>query len=112
MTHSFPTRRSSYLGGGHDPRNDQKKDAIAQQANLALFRIDEKLLNKTRGGLRFPQYLEIGRAHVSTPVTNAKLECRLLLEQKNQKIGRDQFINLDTIDHHVRRIDISNTTKT
>src|SRR3546814_6904255 len=28
---------------------------------------------------------EIGRAHVCTPVTNAHLVCRLLLEQKNQK---------------------------
>src|SRR3546814_5598667 len=26
---------------------------------------------------------EIGRAHVSTPVTNAHLECRLLLAKKN-----------------------------
>src|SRR3546814_5754874 len=28
---------------------------------------------------------EIGRAHVSTPVTNAQLVCRLLLEKKNNK---------------------------
>src|SRR3546814_2844467 len=28
---------------------------------------------------------EIGRAHVSTPVTNAHLVCRLLLEKKKQK---------------------------
>src|SRR3546814_5508033 len=28
---------------------------------------------------------EIGRAHVSTPVTNAHLVCRLLLEKKNKK---------------------------
>src|SRR3546814_1776572 len=27
---------------------------------------------------------EIGRAHVCTPVTNAHLVCRLLLEQKNR----------------------------
>src|SRR3546814_10788552 len=26
---------------------------------------------------------EIGRAHVSTPVTNAQIECRLMLEKKN-----------------------------
>src|SRR3546814_3276240 len=31
---------------------------------------------------------EIGRAHVCTPVTNAHLVCRLLLE--NQKIRKDQ----------------------
>src|SRR3546814_1660868 len=29
---------------------------------------------------------EIGRAHVRTPVTNAHLVCRLLLEQKKKKI--------------------------
>src|SRR3546814_4915968 len=28
---------------------------------------------------------EIGRAHVSTPVTNAHLVCRLLLEKKKKK---------------------------
>src|SRR3546814_2689952 len=28
--------------------------------------------------------LEIGRAHVGTPVTNAHLVCRLLLEKKNK----------------------------
>src|SRR3546814_1384532 len=29
---------------------------------------------------------EIGRAHVCTPVTNAHLVCRLLLEKKNKKL--------------------------
>src|SRR3546814_10549759 len=33
--------------------------------------------------LRAIQYLKIGRAHVCTPVTNAHLVCRLLLEKKN-----------------------------
>src|SRR3546814_8397781 len=32
---------------------------------------------------------EIGRAHVWTPVTNAHLVCRLLLEKKKQKIHRN-----------------------
>src|SRR3546814_9830008 len=32
--------------------------------------------------------IEIGRAHVCTPVTNAQLVCRLLLEKKKH-IGRD-----------------------
>src|SRR3546814_1250915 len=31
---------------------------------------------------------QIGRAHVCTPVTNAHLVCRLLLENKNSLIGR------------------------
>src|SRR3546814_4814739 len=29
-------------------------------------------------------FLQIGRAHVCTPVTNAQLVCRLLLEKKNR----------------------------
>src|SRR3546814_8499065 len=33
--------------------------------------------------------LEIGRAHVRTPVTNAHLVCRLLLEKKNIKYHID-----------------------
>src|SRR3546814_5874830 len=30
------------------------------------------------------QEMQIGRAHVCTPVTNAQLVCRLLLEKKNK----------------------------
>src|SRR3546814_5323711 len=40
---------------------------------------------RTPGAYEFPGYIaEIGRAHVSTPVTNAHLVCRLLLEKKKQ----------------------------
>src|SRR3546814_10514587 len=35
------------------------------------------------GGQAGPMGREIGRAHVCTPVTNAHLVCRLLLEKKN-----------------------------
>src|SRR3546814_1470346 len=34
---------------------------------------------------------EIGRAHVSTPVTNAHLVCRLLLEKKQQHMQKVQL---------------------
>lgn len=44
-------------GGGHDPRHDEKKDAIAVAANLAMFRIDEALLNRAQRGMTFLQYL-------------------------------------------------------
>lgn len=44
-------------GGGHDPRHDMKKDAIAVAANLAMFRIDETLLNRAQLGMTFLQYL-------------------------------------------------------
>src|SRR3546814_18625034 len=39
----------------------------------------------TAGALSVADRQEIGRAHVWTPVTNAHLVCRLLLEQKNIK---------------------------
>src|SRR3546814_7095048 len=32
-----------------------------------------------------PGRIQIGRAHVRTPVTNAHLVCRLLLEKKNKR---------------------------
>src|SRR3546814_2664129 len=35
-------------------------------------------------------YGEIGRAHVCTPVTNAHLVCRLLLEKKNGKTSHNR----------------------
>jgi len=44
-------------GGGHDPRRDEKKDTIAVAANLAMFRIDETLLNRDQRGMTFLQYL-------------------------------------------------------
>src|SRR3546814_1291399 len=37
-------------------------------------------------GQRVGEGVEIGRAHVCTPVTNAHLVCRLLLEKNNQSI--------------------------
>src|SRR3546814_6738079 len=37
------------------------------------------------GSQPFPVLEEIGRAHVCTPVTNAQLVCRLLLEKKTQQ---------------------------
>src|SRR3546814_9647423 len=39
------------------------------------------------------QNVEIGRAHVCTPVTNAQLVCSLLLEKKKQTQRETQIIN-------------------
>src|SRR3546814_1195006 len=36
------------------------------------------------------QIQQIGRAHVCTPVTNAHLECRHLLQQNNKKYRKNQ----------------------
>src|SRR3546814_9155792 len=48
-------------------------DDLAEEAFIVL----RDALRKTRK--------EIGRAHVCTPVTNAQLVCRLLLETKNEQ---------------------------
>jgi hypothetical protein len=53
----MPAFAIEFDGGGHDPRRDAKKDDIARQADLALFRIDETLLARRIGPLTFLQYL-------------------------------------------------------
>src|SRR3546814_1799477 len=56
----------------------------AQPAGIAFDRVEEgrRRLREAEGMVaRRPA--EIGRAHVRTPVTNAQLVCRLLLEKKN-----------------------------
>lgn len=41
----MPQFALEFDGGGHDGKNDWKKDAISQQANLALFRVNLQALN-------------------------------------------------------------------
>lgn len=53
----LPAFAFEYDGGGHDSKHDAKKNALAQAAGLALFRVDETLLNRTRGEMTFLQYL-------------------------------------------------------
>src|SRR3546814_7644320 len=49
--------------------------------------------------------LEIGRAHVCTPVTNAHLVCRLLLEKKNNHASQNSnlFSRNSAHQHHDRQ---------
>src|SRR3546814_7909273 len=42
---------------------------------------------------------EIGRAHVRTPVTNAHLVCRLLLEKKNKNLKITHYHDLYITQH-------------
>src|SRR3546814_6667472 len=44
-----------------------------------------------------PKKEEIGRAHVRTPVTNAHLVCRLLLEKKTKKLPPTYIISNTTL---------------
>src|SRR3546814_8302523 len=96
MTHSFPTRRSSDLARAWFCR----RGVAASQGRTAHVlarspRCDRLLDFRPRAGAAgdglalggsVGQRLqgEIGRAHVSTPVTNAHLVCRLLLEKKKK----------------------------
>lgn len=52
-----PAFAIEFDGAGHVGRKDAEKDAIAQAANLALFRVDERLLGRSLSGVTFLQYL-------------------------------------------------------
>src|SRR3546814_10464325 len=104
MPHSFPTRRSSDLDASHcgaeldlpalpvDPALDGLDAGLRQQAALAggdvyqlcftvpPARREEIARLAARTSTRATP-IEIGRAHVCTPVTNAHLVSRLLLEK-------------------------------
>src|SRR3546814_5821713 len=55
-----------------DAERSEERFVEAIRRDLGWLGLDEPLL-------------EIGRAHVWTPVTNAQLVCRLLLEKKTKK---------------------------
>src|SRR3546814_8730770 len=51
---------------------------------------------------RLVELVEIGRAHVRTPVTNAHLVCRLLLEKKNkQSMFKQQLTSTHNEQQHI-----------
>src|SRR3546814_10357012 len=54
-----------------------------EQAHRRWRRVEPGGLHRLGAGQRDELVDEIGRAHVCTPVTNAHLVCRLLLEKKN-----------------------------
>src|SRR3546814_9818152 len=56
-------------------------DTTLSRSRSRAFRFAGWLIDPSSRQLRNPED-EIGRAHVLTPVTNAQLVCRLLLEQK------------------------------
>src|SRR3546814_7243731 len=63
-------------------------DQASNDADEAVFRGQptcERVADVAANAIDHPpidQFKEIGRAHVRTPVTNAQLECRLMLEKK------------------------------
>src|SRR3546814_4999660 len=52
-------------------------------------------------------FAQIGRAHVRTPVTNAQLVCRLLLEQKHRKKTNEDTTKI----HNVNRDGVYTTSQ-
>src|SRR3546814_6100925 len=110
LTHSCPTRRSSETndgfviaekdlelrGGGELLGLKQSGDADYRLASpeqlvrlLPVAHDDARLFVERDGGMEGARgeavrLCQIGRAHVCTPVTNAHLVCRLLLEKKNK----------------------------
>src|SRR3546814_7183285 len=105
MTHSFPPPRSSDLlpnsHGGSGRRGGPEgyseiacrrriSKAILCSVNRAMRRHFTPMpfwFRRAAGqsSTRMSLPLEIGRAHVCTPVTNAQHVCRHLLDKKNKK---------------------------
>src|SRR3546814_5153249 len=74
----FPYTTLFRSGLGIECRMQELVERVGVEAPDRLGFGDEPLGHHVHGDL------QIGRAHVSTPVTNAQLACRLLLEQKNK----------------------------
>src|SRR3546814_5795267 len=89
------TRHAAWIGGTPTAIRGYVLSDIEQQAKRSLhwrrFFATFPAIFKTSGvdprlRTRVPMPQKIGRAHVCTPVTNAHLVCRLLLEKRKQQI--------------------------
>src|SRR3546814_8299743 len=70
----------------HRHENDQGNIVHMQLKAQEMNRQDVNQINGEAGaGYDVDRPPKIGRAHVRTPVTNAHIECRLLLETKKHK---------------------------
>src|SRR3546814_6292792 len=66
-------------------------DAAIPELEVAIFQVvglEEPVIQLPERPPRIGD--QIGRAHVGTPVTNAHLECRLLVEKKNTENANSQ----------------------
>src|SRR3546814_7160420 len=95
LTHSFPTRRASDLRDviaaalrarvpGMPVISDEDERRAYESDGLTAYR-QPPLAVVLPGSTEEVSTVQIGRAHVRTPVTNAHLVCRLLLEKKKHK---------------------------
>src|SRR5205814_3939800 len=81
--HSFPTRRSSDLGGQCDRRDERAFAAREQKRREGHQRADAE--RKKRGQRRSPGRAERSEEHTSELQSLRHLVCRLLLEKKKKK---------------------------
>src|SRR3546814_1769055 len=84
---SYDTRRS---GSGNRRRFRRRVRCFSGRRDSAIIcegalnRVEPPTPAPAHGAMIEPKRQEIGRAHVCTPVTNAQLVCRLLLDTKPQ----------------------------
>src|SRR3546814_10918825 len=93
----YPTlfRSAGGFGGAGGANNSTSRRAGVDTSNccLCLSRNTANVILLSGSFLRSARmtsrgFAKIGRAHVCTPVTNAQLVCRLLLEKKNNRYQR------------------------
>src|SRR3546814_4177935 len=75
-------RSTLYFPGWEVKLNDKKHRVhyeSKEYPGIIITKIPQGIHHLT---VQFEDTFEIGRAHVGTPVTNAQLVCRLLLEKK------------------------------
>src|SRR3546814_9422287 len=76
--------RQPALGHRHVARVRPRRHAVGRHARGAGEVPGRAYPARGHADRRYPAAVQIGRAHVWTPVTNAHLVCRLLLEKKKQ----------------------------
>src|SRR3546814_4770256 len=74
---------------------DRDSLTTSNQPTQMLFGEPQTRIFAVSPNLEF--YLQIGRAHVWTPVTNAHLVCRLLLEKKKKQLNTPSHITTTTL---------------
>src|SRR3546814_5397952 len=84
-----PRNPASFPQSSHDPNSRRQHRSLPPRSRLPTSR---ELQDLPPESARPPE--ETGRAHVRTPVTNAHLVCRLLLEKNNNNMNQNkQHIN-------------------
>src|SRR3546814_8245275 len=83
LTQAGVSREDSYR---YVQRNAMKVwESDGQLSLMELLKADPDVAAALTAEQIEEKFNQIGRAHVRTPVTNAHLVCRLLLEKKNKK---------------------------